>query len=123
MGEGSALGVYNQHVASKDNDSTDKDTKELFIAKPLLLAEIKAWPWQLLLSTPEVPLGWERSAALSTGKTYGKAQKLQRQYPCNANLWNAEQATNTLVSSCSTPPQSWEQIFPFFSRYLMTRRG
>lgn len=44
MGEGSALRVYNQHMASKDNNSTVKDAEELFIAKPLLLAEIETWP-------------------------------------------------------------------------------
>lgn len=49
--------------------------------------------------------------------------ELQRQYPCNVSLWNTEQTTNTLVWSCSSPPQSREQIFPFLSRYLMTRRG
>lgn len=120
MGEGSALGVYKQRMASRDNNTTVKDTQKLFITKSLLLAETEAWPWQLLLWSPEVPLGWERSAALSTGKTYWKEQKLQRQYPSNANLWNAEQATNTIVSSCSSPPWSSEQSFPFSSRYLMT---
>lgn len=44
MGEGSALGIYNQCVAGKTNNSIVKDTEEVFIAKPLLLAEIETWP-------------------------------------------------------------------------------
>lgn len=44
MGEGSALMVCNQCVASKDNNSTVEDTEELFIAKPPLLAEIETLP-------------------------------------------------------------------------------
>lgn len=71
MGEDSALGTCNQHVASK----ADGSTEELFIPKNLLVAVIETWLWQLLLWNPDVPPGWERSATLSRGKTYGEEQK------------------------------------------------
>lgn len=72
MGEYSGLGTYNQYMASKANSSTVKDTEELFIPKNLLVAVTETWLWQLLLWNPNVPPGWERSAALRRGKTYGE---------------------------------------------------